>query len=48
MGVPLAQVKCIGKSKDFLYIGTGLRNAENSSAPHMMFDGKIHHVSFIM
>ena len=27
------KVQCIGKSKDFLYSGTGLRNAENSSAP---------------
>ena len=49
MGVAPQEVQCIGKSKDFLYSGTGLRNAENSSALHKMCDGTFHHVSpFIM
>ena len=34
-----------GKSKDFLYSGTGLRNTENNSTPLMMYDGKIHMLS---
>ena len=39
-----AEDRRIEERNNFLYCGTGLRNADNSSAPHMMCDGKIHHV----